>query len=110
VTQKLSTKALAVKILKVLDELIDLNQTAYISGRSVTDSLLSILFMKDHCIVEGIDAVLISLDARKEFDSVSHRYTETILKKVWLWSRIHQLFQNFVKQNLCYNTYQWSPW
>jgi hypothetical protein len=66
---------------KVLDYIIDPNQTAYVNGRSVTDILLSILFTKDHCIEEGIDAVLISLDAKKAFDSVSHRYTETILKK-----------------------------
>ncbi len=50
---------------KALGEQIDPHQTAYISGRSVTDSLSNILFMKDHCIEEGIDAVVISLDARK---------------------------------------------
>jgi hypothetical protein len=31
--------------------------------------------------VEAIDAVLISLDAKKAFDSVSHKYTERILEK-----------------------------
>jgi hypothetical protein len=50
---------------KVLDDMIDPNQTAYINGRSVTDSLWSILLMKDHCKEEAIDAVLISLDAKK---------------------------------------------
>ncbi len=67
------------KMSKVLDDLIDMNQTAYVNGRSVTDDL-RILFMKDHCIEEGIDAVLISLDAKKAFDSVSHKYTENILE------------------------------
>jgi hypothetical protein len=36
--------------------------------------------MKDHSIDEGVDAFLISLDAKKGFDSVSHHYTESILK------------------------------
>jgi hypothetical protein len=66
-------------MLKVLDEVIDLNQAAYVKGRSVTDNLRSILFMKDNCIEEKVDAVLISLDAKKAFDSVSHQYTETML-------------------------------
>ena len=73
-------KALAIRMSKVLDDLIDPNQTAYVNGRSVTDNLRSILFMKDHCVEEGVEAVLISLDAKKAFDSVSHQYTETILK------------------------------
>jgi hypothetical protein len=77
---KIITKALAIKMSKVLDDLIDPNQTAYVKGRSVTDNLRSILFMKDHCVEEEVDAVLISLDAKKAFDSVSHQYTETILK------------------------------
>jgi hypothetical protein len=36
--------------------------------------------MKDHCLEEEVDAVLISRDAKKVFDSVSHQYTETILR------------------------------
>jgi hypothetical protein len=37
-------------------------------------------FMKDHCIEEEVDTVLTSLDAMKAFYSVSHQYTEEILK------------------------------
>ena len=69
---KIITKAFAIRMSKVLDDLIDPNQTAYVNGRSVTDNLRSILFMKDHCVEEGVEAVLISLDAKKAFDSVSH--------------------------------------
>jgi hypothetical protein len=71
---KIITKALATKMSKVLDDIIDPNQTAYVRGRSVADNLRSILFMKEHCQEEGLDAVLISLDAEKAFDSVSHQY------------------------------------
>jgi hypothetical protein len=44
---------------------IDPNQTAYINGRSETDSFAKYVAMKDHCIEAGVNAVLISLDARK---------------------------------------------
>jgi hypothetical protein len=36
--------------------------------------------VKEHCQEEDLDAALISLDAKKEFDSVSHQYVEKILK------------------------------
>ena len=52
---------------KVLDEVIDQNQTAYVKGRAVADNLSSILFMKDHYSSKKIDAVLVSLDVKKAF-------------------------------------------
>ena len=60
----------------ILDEIIDKNQTAYVKGRAVADNLRSLMFIKDHCIEEQIDAVLIFLDAKKAFDSVDHVYIE----------------------------------
>ena len=78
---KIITKLLTIRMSKVLDEVIDINQSAYISGRSVSDNLLSIMFMKDYCCDENIEAVLISLDAKKAFDSVDHRYIETTLEQ-----------------------------
>jgi hypothetical protein len=65
---------------KVLDDLTDPNQSSHVNGRSVTDSLQSFLFMEDHCIEEEVDAALISLNTKKVFDSLSHQYSETILK------------------------------
>ena len=67
---KVVTKALTLKISKVLDEVTDHNQTAYVGGRDSANNLCSILFMKDHCSSNQIDAVLVSLDARKAFDLV----------------------------------------
>ena len=58
----------------MLDEVIDQNQTAYVGGRAVADNLRSILFLKAHCREKNINAVLVSLDMRKAFDSVIHLY------------------------------------
>jgi hypothetical protein len=46
----------------------------------VADNLCCILFTKVHWQEEDLDAVLISLNAKKAFDSVSHLYVERILK------------------------------
>ena len=48
------------------------------------------MFMKDYCYEEQIEAVLISLDAKKAFDSVDHSYIE----KTW---GEYGFGQNFIK-------------
>ena len=78
---KIITKALSMRVSKVLEEILDPSQTAYVNGRSGADNLRSILFMRDHCVEEDLDSVLISLDARKAFDSVSHQYIENTLRE-----------------------------
>jgi exonuclease III len=71
---KIITKALSNKISRVLDSIIDPSQTAYVPGRAVADNLRSNLFLKRHCKHYNINSVLISLDAKKAFDSVNHEY------------------------------------
>jgi hypothetical protein len=78
---KIITKALAARMAGVLDEIIDPSQTAYVPGRSVMDNIRSNIYMKDYCITKSIDAILVSLDAKKAFDSVNHDYIETVLEK-----------------------------
>jgi len=73
-------KALSNKVLKVLDSILDVSQTAYVPGRSVADNLRSNFYMKNQCKKKNINAVLISLDAKKAFDSVDHIYIENTLK------------------------------
>jgi exonuclease III len=78
---KIITKALAVRMSKVLEEIIDPTQTAYIPGRNVMDNLRSNLFTKSYCNKYKINALLISLDAKKAFDSVDHDYIRRVLKE-----------------------------
>jgi exonuclease III len=76
---KIITKALSIKTSKILDSIIDTSQTAYIPGRSVADNLRANYFYKNHCRKNNVDAALISLDAKKAFDSVDHKYIEETL-------------------------------
>jgi hypothetical protein len=46
---KIITKAISIKVAKVLDSIIDRSQTAYIPGRSVADNLRANFFVKKHC-------------------------------------------------------------
>jgi hypothetical protein len=76
---KIVTKALSNKVSKVLESIIDPVQTAYVPGRSVADNLRSNFYIKNKCNSLQQDAVLISLDAKKAFDSVDHKYIEETL-------------------------------
>jgi hypothetical protein len=49
--------------------------------------------MKDLCIEEEVDAVLIFLDAMKAFDLVSHQYTETTLKNCGFGPQVINFFK-----------------
>jgi hypothetical protein len=64
----------------LLNEIIDPSQTAYVPGRSVMDNIRSNFYTKNLCQSKKIDDLLISLDAKKAFDSVSHDYTRETLK------------------------------
>jgi hypothetical protein len=76
---KIITKAIASRMAKVLDQIIVNSQTAYIPGRSVMDNLRTNYYFKQYCKKNKQNAVLISLDAKKAFDSVDHKYIENTL-------------------------------
>lgn len=77
---KIFTKLIANRVSKVLDKLIHPCQTAYIPGRVVHDNLRVFEFYKNYCSANNVDALLISLDAKKAFDSVSHEYMHKVLE------------------------------
>ncbi len=77
---KIITKAISLKTSKVLESIIDSSQTAYVPGQSITDNLRANFFYKNYCQRKNINAALISLDAKKAFDSVSHEYIEETLE------------------------------
>ena len=54
---KFITKALAIRMNNVPNEIIVNTQTAYIRGRSVTGSLRSMKFTNDHCREEEVEVI-----------------------------------------------------
>ena len=76
---KLVTKALSNRVSKTLESIMDPSQTAYVRGRSVMDNLRANFYYKEQCKKKNTNAALISLDAKKAFDSVDHQYIEETL-------------------------------
>jgi hypothetical protein len=94
---KIITKAIALKTSKVLETIIDSHQTAYVPGRSISDNLRSNFFYKNYCCKNDIDSVLISLDAKKAFDSVNHEYIKETLKAYGFGQNYIKTFETLYK-------------
>ena len=106
---KVFTKLISDRVSKKLDKLIIQTQTAYIPGRVVHDNLRIFDFYSNYCQKNNVDALLISLDAKKAFDSVSHKYLHEVLKKYGFSdnfiSTVKMLY-NDIKANILVNGYK----
>jgi len=82
--QKLYTKILTKRLTSALEGTIGYHQTAYMTGRSISDNLR--LLNNAYLVAERTKKplIVISLDARKAFDSAEHETIEEILTKLKL--------------------------
>jgi exonuclease III len=106
---KIFTKCYATRMSSVLDKLIHPSQTAYIPGRSVHDNLRMFEFYKNYCNRYNVDAILMSLDAKKAFDSVDHRYMFATLRKYGFsenFIEVVKLLYNDIKADILVNGYK----
>jgi len=78
---KIFTKTISNRVARVLPKIILNTQVAYIPGRVVHDNLRMFEFYSRYCEENKVDAVLVSLDAAKAFDSVNHEYMFETLRR-----------------------------
>ena len=78
---KLITKTYAKKLTDLVADYIGEEQTAYIPGRLINDNVRAMLTTIDlaNDADVDVDGVVVSLDAKKAFDSVDHRYIKRCL-------------------------------
>ena len=78
---KLITKTYSRRICEKVAPCIDGGQTAYLKGRLINDNLRSLLATIEASNAENdLNGIIVALDAKKAFDSVSHEYIENCLK------------------------------
>ena len=78
---KLITKTLAGKLTAIVGKHIGGEQTAYIPGRLINDNIRAMLATVGLANQDDtVDGLIVSLDAKKAFDSVDHRYIRDCLK------------------------------
>ena len=74
VDAKLASKVLAGRIKRVLPNIIKHDQTAYVTGRYIGESIHLISDMLEYTEENNIDGILFSADFEKAFDSVEHSF------------------------------------
>ena len=82
---KLITKTYANRLSNVVAQEIKERQTAYLKGRLINDNVRAIIATIELTNAEeDLDGLLVSLDAKKAFDSVEHSFIEKCLRKFGL--------------------------
>jgi hypothetical protein len=87
---KIVTKALTKRC---LPDIINHHQVAYVVGRQVHDNLRAIDITKQLCVRDNKEAYVISLDAKKAFDSIDHEFIVKVLEKFEISSEFIKIFR-----------------
>ena len=78
---KIASKALASRLKKVIPQIIHYDQTAYVQGRNIGESIRLIGDLIDHADKENLDGMLFAADIEKAFDSLEHNFLFATLAK-----------------------------
>ena len=78
---KIASKALAFRLRKVIHKVIHYDQTAYVKGRYIGESVRLIDNLLAYAESENLDGILSDADIEKAFDSVEHNFIFASLKK-----------------------------
>lgn len=68
---KLYAKVIVNRMQSVADYLIDYDQKGFMKNRDIADNLLNLITILDYCNTCNLDAILISVDFHRAFDSCS---------------------------------------
>ena len=80
VDYKILSKILTNRLSKVMDEIVYIDQTCAVKGRSIHDNIHLIRNVIDYCGQKNLYCGIISLDQSKAFDRVSHKFLFKILE------------------------------
>lgn len=79
---KIVAKILTARLKKVMDYLVSENQSAFIGGRQILDSVLIANEVVESCKREKKEVVLFKLDFQKAYDSVSWGFLDWVLEQM----------------------------
>ena len=81
VDTQIASKALTHRMKKVIPNIINYDQTAYVKDRFIGESIRSIDYLLYHTEQENLDGILFAADMEKAFDSLEHNFIYATLKK-----------------------------
>ena len=77
---KIASKVLALRMKEVLPSIINYDQTAYVRGRYIGESIRLVSDILDFTEKNSIGGILFSADFEKAFDSIEHPFLLAVLK------------------------------
>jgi exonuclease III len=81
VDYKLLSKALTNRLSRVMSDIINVDQTCSVKGRSITDNVHLLRNIVDYSNDKNVHCALVSIDQSKAFDRVSHEFLFEVLSK-----------------------------
>ena len=90
---KVASKAIANRLQAVIHNLISVDQTAYVKGRFIGESIRVINDLIENIDRKDEEGILFSTDIEKAFDSVDHNFLFATLKRYGFGTE----FVNFIK-------------
>ena len=89
---------------KVIDKVIRPDQTAYIPGHFIGESIRLICDILEYTEVEQMEGYMFAADIEKTFDSVDHNFLIAVLKKFGLNEFIQWVKTLLYDQKSCFMT------
>jgi len=90
---KIITKVLTTRLQRFIQHLVDVDQTGFIKGRSISENFVYATKLVQHCHRKKFPAIVLKLDFAKAFDSVAWDSLLTVLQArnfppIWIsWMR-----------------------
>ena len=81
VSFKLLTKTLAKRVSEVMETVINRDQTGFIRGRYIGESIRTVLDLSETCSSEHIQGLLMLCDMYKAYDSVNWQYLKEVVRR-----------------------------
>lgn len=81
VDYKILTRVFANRLQKVIETIINKNQTCCIPNRNISDTIASVRDLIDYCNTEDIEGYIVKVDQQKAFDRVDHSYLFNVINK-----------------------------
>ena len=81
VDYKICSKAISIRLSKVLEFILDPDQTCSVTGRKISANLHTLRDILDYLDRTGETGILVSLDQEKAFDRVNRSFLQSLLTR-----------------------------